>query len=326
MAIEVDNIGLTALYGECNSSIRQNMAQVDSFSGIVIFVTAARSRSFTDAAEQLGLTKSAVGKAIAKLEERLGAQLFHRTTRSISLTADGEAYFAACAAALDEISTAETALGPELHRPVGRLRIDMPAAFGRRILVPILLNIARGNPDMQFTMTFSDYLIDPIEEGVDLVVRFGELQSSSGLVARRLTSQRMVIAASPDYLAQHGTPHQLEEIDNHACIVGYRRGQPLSWRVHVGGEAKRISPPGTHQISDGDSIVEAALAGLGLCQMPMSLVRPHLETGALRSVLDDISCELIDVHAVWPKVAHLRPKVRHVVDTLVALGEQGRLA
>ncbi|WP_235025651.1 LysR substrate-binding domain-containing protein [Caballeronia terrestris] len=89
----------------------------------------------------------------------------------------------------------------------------------------------------------------------------------------------MVIAASPDYLAQHGTPHQLEDIDNHSCIVGYRRGQPLSWRVHVGGEPKRISPPGTHQISDGDSIVEAALAGLGLCQMPMSLVRPHLATG-----------------------------------------------
>ncbi|SAK72516.1 LysR family transcriptional regulator [Caballeronia catudaia] len=301
------------------------MAQVDSFSGIVIFVTAARSRSFTDAAEQLGLTKSAVGKAIAKLEERLGAQLFHRTTRSISLTADGEAYFAACASALDEISAAETALGPELHRPVGRLRIDMPAAFGRRILVPILLDIARENPDLQFTMTFSDHLIDPIEEGVDLVIRFGELESSSGLVARRLTSQRMVIAASPAYLAQRGTPSTLGDLKKQSCILGYRRGQPLSWRVNVNGVSTRISPPATHQVSDGDSIVEAALAGLGLCQMPMSLLRPHLESGMLLSVLDDISTELIGVHAVWPKVAHLRPKVRHVVDTLVALGEQGGL-
>jgi DNA-binding transcriptional LysR family regulator len=301
------------------------MAQVETFSGIVIFVTAARSRSFTDAAEQLGLTKSAVGKSIAKLEERLGAQLFHRTTRSISLTADGEAYFAACASALDEISTAETALGPELHRPVGRLRIDMPAAFGRRILVPILLDIARNHPDLHLTMTFSDFFIDPIEEGVDLVIRFGELQSSSGLVARRLTSQRMVIAASPAYLAQHGTPTQLGELETHLCVVGYRRGQPLSWRVEVEGETKRISPPGTHQISDGDSIIEAALAGMGLCQMPMSLIRPHLESGALCSVLDDVSSAVIDVHAVWPKVAHLRPKVRHVVDTLVELAEHGRL-
>jgi DNA-binding transcriptional LysR family regulator len=303
----------------------QKVAQVESFSGILIFVTAAKSRSFTDAAEQLGLTKSAVGKAIAKLEERLGAQLFHRTTRSISLTADGEAYFAACASALDEISTAETALGPSLQRPVGRLRIDMPAAFGRRILVPILLDIARKHPDLQFTMTFSDHLIDPIEEGVDLVVRFGELESSSGLVARRLTSQRMVIAASPSYLAQRGTPHTLEDLQGHSCILGYRRGQPLSWRVKVNGEHRRISPPATHQISDGDSIVVAAIAGMGLCQMPMSLLRPHLESGALVSVLDEISSDFIDVHAVWPKVAHLRPKVRHVVDTLVELAAQGKL-
>jgi DNA-binding transcriptional LysR family regulator len=303
----------------------QNMAQVDSFSGVVIFVTAAKSRSFTDAAEQLGLTKSAVGKAIAKLEDRLGAQLFHRTTRSISLTADGEAYFAACASALDEISTAESALGPGLQRPVGRLRIDMPAAFGRRILVPVLLDIALKHPDLQFTMTFSDHIIDPIEEGVDLVVRFGELESSSGLVARRLASQRMVIAASSDYLEQRGTPTRLEDLKSHSCILGYRRGQPLSWRVNVNGESDRISPPATYQISDGDSIVEAALAGLGLCQMPMSLLRPHLESGALLSVLDDISSDVIDVHAVWPKVAHLRPKVRHVVDTLVELAEQGRL-
>ena len=303
----------------------QRMAQVDTFSGIVIFVTAAKSRSFTDAAEQLGLTKSAVGKAIAKLEERLGAQLFHRTTRSISLTADGEAYFASCASALDEISTAETALGPGLQRPVGRLRIDMPAAFGRRILVPILLDIARAHPDLQFTMTFSDHLIDPIEEGVDLVIRFGELESSSGLVARRLTRQRMVIAASPAYLEQHGTPTRLEDLVQHKCIVGYRRGVPLSWRVNLDGELRRFSAPGTYQISDGDSIVEAALAGMGLCQMPMSLLRPHLESRSLVSVLDDVSTELIDVHAVWPKVAHLRPKVRHVVDTLVALAEDGRL-
>ncbi|TCK32574.1 LysR family transcriptional regulator [Paraburkholderia sp. BL8N3] len=301
------------------------MAQVETFSGIVIFVTAAKSRSFTDAAEQLGLTKSAVGKAIAKLEERLGAQLFHRTTRSISLTADGEAYFAACASALDEISTAETAIGPGHQRPVGRLRIDMPAAFGRRILVPILLDIGRKHPDLQFTMTFSDHLIDPIEEGVDLVIRFGEIESTGGLVARRLTSQRMVIAASPEYLARRGTPRHLEDLKHHACIVGYRRGLPLSWRVHINGESSRISPPATHQISDGDSIVAAALAGMGLCQMPMSLLRPHLESGELRSALDDLSSDLIDVHAVWPKVAHLRPKVRHVVDAFVELAERGRL-
>jgi DNA-binding transcriptional LysR family regulator len=301
------------------------MAQVDTFSGILIFVTAAKSRSFTDASEQLGLTKSAVGKAIAKLEDRLGAQLFHRTTRSISLTADGEAYFAACASALDEISAAETVLGPGQQRPVGRLRIDMPGVFGRRVIVPILLDIGRKHPDLQFTMTFSDYLIDPIEEGVDLVIRFGEVQSSSGLVARRLTRQRMVITASPQYLTERGTPKNVEELDRHACIVGYRRGLPLSWRITRNGESLRISPPSTHQISDGDPIIAAALAGLGCCQMPMFMVREHLESGRLIEILHDVSTEIIDVHAVWPKVGHLRPKVRHVVDTLLEIAANGGL-
>jgi DNA-binding transcriptional LysR family regulator len=301
------------------------MAQPESFSGVAIFVAAAKSRSFTDAADQLGLTKSAVGKSIAKLEERLGAKLFHRTTRSIALTADGEAYFAACSAALDEISAAEAALGPGQQRPVGRLRIDMPAAFGRRVLVPILLKIGREHPDLQFTMTFSDHIIDPIEEGVDLLVRFGELQSSSGLVARRLTSQRMVIAAAPEYLKRNGTPKTVDDLQHHSCIVGYRRGQPLSWRVNTDGESRRISPPPTHQISDGDTIVDAALSGLGICQMPMSLLRPGLKDETLVSVLDKVSKDLIDVHVVWPKVAHLRPKVRHVVDTLVCLAAEGAL-
>ncbi|MEX3932149.1 LysR family transcriptional regulator [Paraburkholderia phymatum] len=301
------------------------MAQADTFSGILIFVTAAKSRSFTDASEQLGLTKSAVGKAIAKLEERLGAQLFHRTTRSISLTADGEAYFAACASALEEIAAAETALGPGQQRPVGRLRIDMPGVFGRRVIVPILLDIGRKNPDLQFTMTFSDHLIDPIEEGVDLVIRFGEVQSSSGLVARRLTRQRMLIVASPNYLAQRGTPKNAEDLDHHVCIVGHRRGLPLSWRINVDGESRRISPPATHQISDGDPIVAAALADMGCCQMPMFMVREHLESGRLVEILQDISTDIIDVNAVWPKVGHLRPKVRHVVDTLLEIAASGGL-
>lgn len=300
------------------------MAQVDTFSGLLIFVTSAKSRSFTDAAEQLGISKSAVGKAIAKLEERLGAQLFHRTTRRIALTADGDAYYAACAAALEEIAAVESAMGSDLLRPAGRLRIDMPAAFGRRILVPILLDIGRQHPDLHFTMTFSDHLIDPAEEGVDLVIRFGEVQDTGTLIARRLTRQRMVIVGSPGYLNAHVEPTTIDDLKRCACIVGYRRGQPLAWRVCIDGESRRFAPPPTHQISDGDSIVDAAIAGLGLCQMPVSLVRQHLESGALRAVLEDQSDD-VDVHAVWPRVVPLRSKLRHVIDELFKCAEDGRL-
>ena len=145
------------------------MVPIDSFQGVITFIVAARSSSFTQAAERLGLSKSAVGKAIARLEERLGTQLFHRTTRRISLTADGEAYFVACSTALEEIGAAESGLGPGGAEPSGRLRVDIPVAFGRRVVAPLLFEIANKYPALQLSLTFSDHLVDPIEEGIDLL-------------------------------------------------------------------------------------------------------------------------------------------------------------
>jgi DNA-binding transcriptional LysR family regulator len=297
------------------------MIPIDSFQGVITFVMAARSSTFTEAAERLGVSKSAVGKAIAKLEERLGTQLFHRTTRRISLTADGEAYFAACTAALEEIGSAESGLGPGGREPSGRLRVDMPVAFGRRVVAPLLFEIANNYPALQLNVTFSDHLVDPIEEGIDLLVRFGEIKDSSGLVARRLARQRWAICAAPDYLARFGTPVNLEDLHRHHCVVGYRRGQPLSWRVRNGAENVRYTPPVSHQIGDGEAMILAAVAGVGLCQMPRCLFRDDIEAGRLVEVLADLEPEPVEVHAVWPKVSHLRPKVRYVVDELVRVCE-----
>jgi DNA-binding transcriptional LysR family regulator len=297
------------------------MIPIDSFQGVITFVMAARSSTFTEAADRLGVSKSAVGKAIAKLEERLGTQLFHRTTRRISLTADGEAYFAACTAALEEIGSAESGLGPGGREPSGRLRVDMPVAFGRRVVAPLLFEIANKYPALQLNVTFSDHLVDPIEEGIDLLVRFGEIKDSSGLVARRLARQRWAICAAPDYLARFGTPSNLEDLHRHHCVVGYRRGQPLSWRVRNGAENVRYTPPVSHQIGDGEAMILAAVAGVGLCQMPRCLFRDDIEAGRLVEVLADLEPEPVEVHAVWPKVSHLRPKVRYVVDELVRVCE-----
>lgn len=297
------------------------MVPIDSFQGVITFVMAARSTSFTEAATRLGVSKSAVGKSIARLEERLGVQLFHRTTRRISLTADGDAYFIACSNALDEIGAAESGLGPGTREPAGRLRIDIPVAFGRRVVAPLLFDIANKYPALQLIMTFSDHLVDPIEEGIDLLVRFGELADTSGLVARRLARQRWAICASPGYLERFGTPDTLESLDRHHCIVGHRRGHPLSWRVRQGEETVRFSPPSTHEIGDGEAMILAAVAGVGLCQMPRCLLREDIDAGRLVEVLGRYEPEPVDVHAVWPKVSHLRPKVRYVVDELVRLCE-----
>ncbi len=295
------------------------MLSTNTLQGVLTFVVAARVRSFTEAAEVLGVSKSAVGKSNVRLEERLGTQLFHRSTRRISLTADGEAYYAACVAGVGQISAAELALGPGDKEPSGTLRVDMPAAFGRRIGAPLLFEIARKFPALHLNITFSDHLIDPIEEGIDLLVRFGDIKDTSGLVARLLRRERWAICAAPSYLSVAGEPLTLDDLADHRCIVGHRRGQPLSWRVKTHGETVRYAPPYTHQIGDGEVMIIGAVAGIGLCQMPRSLLEDDLAAGRLVEVLQSFEPEPVSVHAVWPKVSHLRPKVRYVVDELVKL-------
>ncbi|MBY2924315.1 LysR family transcriptional regulator [Rhizobium leguminosarum] len=301
------------------------MSEFDHLGGVVAFVAAAKAGSFTAAAEKLGVTKSAVGKNIARLEDRLGMQLFNRTTRRIALTVDGESYFATCANALDEILGVEAFLTTSRHNLTGRLHIDMPVSFGRRIMLPILLEIARPYPRLQLTLTFSDHVIDPITEGVDLVIRFGELDDCDGLIARKLTSHRLATCASPGYIEANGAPASVHNLREHSCIVGYRRGRPLGWWVEIEGTKERIQPPATFELGDGDAIVDAAIAGFGICQLPMSIVRPHLERGELVPVLENFSRCYVDVHALWPRTSHLSPKIRHVVDRLVEVAGTGSL-
>ncbi|TYL41422.1 LysR family transcriptional regulator [Dickeya sp. ws52] len=301
------------------------MSRLESFADIRTFVAAAESASFTAAAEGLNVSKSAVGKSIARLEERLGVKLFHRTTRRISLTADGEAYYVTCSSALAEIVAIEETLSSRAETPSGRLRIDLPAAYGRKVILPLLLRMTQEYPRLNLTTTFSDYLIDPIEDGVDLLIRFGEIKDTSDLVARSLGKQKLKICASPQYLHRAGLPVTTQDLMEHKCVVGYRRGQPLSWSVLTEeNEVIRFAPPPTHQMGDGEAIIAAALSHCGLCQLPSSLVDEYLERGELVHVLQETTT-FVDVHLVWPKTRHVLPKVRCVVDELIALQEEGLL-
>lgn len=296
----------------------------DPLSGVCVFVAAARADNFTQAAERIGLTKSSVGKTIARLELRLGVKLFHRTTRLTRLTADGEAYLTACTSALDEITAAQAALSSRNRVLSGRIHINMPVAFGRRVLLPALIEITRPHPGLSLSLTFTDVTSDLLQDDVDIAIRFGALQDSSHLVARRLATQQRVICASPDYLRAMGEPASLADIRQHRCVVGSAKGPPLVWFVREEGIEKRLTPPATHQLSDGEAMVDAAVSGLGLAQFPISLVRGHLDGGQLRAVLQGYSGTGVDIHAVWPKRAHLSPRVRYVVDELVAYAAKGR--
>lgn len=297
----------------------------DPFSGVTVFVAVARAGSFTKAADKLGLTKSAVGKGVARLEERLGVKLFHRTTRLTRLTADGEAYLAACVSAMDEITAAQTALSSNNQVLSGRLHIDMPVAFGRRVLLPVLMDIVRPHPDIHLTLTFTDATSDLLRDDVDLAIRFGRLGDSGHLVARRLVVQPRVICASPAYLREHGTPLTLSDVGDHRCVVGTTNGPPLVWFVREEGVEAKFTPPATHQLSDGEAMVDAAVSGLGLVQLPMSLVREKLQAGLLQAVLSEYAGTDVEVHALWPHRAQLSPRLRYVVDQLVECAAQGRL-
>jgi DNA-binding transcriptional LysR family regulator len=282
--------------------------------------------SFTAAADKLGITKSAVGKSVARLEERLGTKLLHRSTRKLTLTPDGEAYLASCRHALEEIGNAENALAAKSEQLAGRLRIDAPAAWGRQILLPVLAKITKQHPGLSLSLSLTDRIIDPVEEGVDLAIRFGETKSTTGLITRKLTEQRALIVASPAYLKTRGTPATIDDLQDHDCIVGFRRDIPNTWRVKaVDGSVYRVTPPATHEIGDGSAIVDAAVAGLGLAQMPSSLLADHIAAGRLVAVLDAFTGAKIEISAIWPSTRHLLPRVRHVVEKLADEGRRGNL-
>lgn len=297
----------------------------DAFRGIVYFVTAAKAQSFTAAAETLGISKSALGKSIAKLERHLNTALFHRTTRKLSLTTEGEAYLASCQVALDTLQSAESALRSTLTQPSGRVRIDMPAAFGRSVVMPILLNMAEHYPQLKLTVTFNDKIIDPIDAGFDLALRFGALKDSAELVARPLNPQQLVFAAAPSYLARFGTPTTINELSQHQCIVAWRGGSSLHWLIKsADGEDVRFHPAPFHQISDGDAMVDTCLAGAGIIQFPESLLRLWIKAGKLLVILPDLTPAPTELNIIWPRTSHVIPGVRFIIDEFIRLAKEGR--
>lgn len=291
----------------------------ERFDGVTVFVEVVRLGGFARAAEHLGLTRSAVGKAMARLESRLATRLFHRTTRVQSLTDDGQIYYEHCLRALAELQAAEAQMESGRHEVAGRLRVSMSVLFGRHCIAPILLNLARQHPALELHLSFSDRPVDVLAEGFDLAIRNGVLGAESeGLRARKLGVQRKLVCASPDYLAAHGRPQSTAELAGHSTLL-YRRADRINiWQLpDATGRIVDMPFSSRLHLDDLEAIADAAAAGLGLAWLPEWLVRERLRTGALISVLEDQPGATMDIHALWPSSPHMPLRLRLAVDALM---------
>ncbi|BEP96024.1 LysR family transcriptional regulator [Acidovorax sp. A79] len=292
--------------------------------GIEAFVAAVEAGSFALAAARLHRTRSAVGKGIARLEQRLGVRLFHRTTRSQSLTDDGQAYYERCRRALAELDAADAAVEAGRHEPVGTLRMSMPALFGRACVAPVLLGLAREHTGLRLDLHFSDRRVDLVEERIDLAIRSGVLDDSSTLAARPLGHQWMGLYAAPDYLARHGRPASWAALQAEAprhAFASYGRDdglKPWHYRDDATGEPRTFAVPARVRCDSLEVVAATAAAGLGIARLPKWLAAEPVAAGTLVKVFDEARPFGYELHAVWPQARALPRRTRVVIDALAA--------
>lgn len=289
----------------------------DRLAGVRVFVEAVEAGSFSAAAERLHLSRSAVGKAIARLEERLGTRLFHRTTRTQSLTNEGQLYYEHCKQALEQLRAGEAMLESGKKDVRGLLRISVPVLFGRYCVAPVLTRLAQSHPKLELELSFSERNVALIEDGFDLAVRSGRL-SGDRLVSRRIAQHRMCLCAAPAYLQAKGAPRSLDELGKHEAIVYQSGGRRRSWLfAQEDGKRIEIEPTARLRFDDLEAIADAVTAGLGLAWLPSWLIREQLHSGGLVQVLADRPGFSFDIHALWPQTPQLPYRLRVAIDVLV---------
>ena len=295
------------------------MIPSERLKGIEAFVATADAGSFTAAADRLNLTASAVGKSVARLEARLHTRLFERSTRRLALTDAGSAYYRTCVRVLAELQDAEAVLAAQRQEPAGRLRIDLPATYGRRVALPLLLQFARRHPQLRPHLSFTDRFVDLTDEGIDVAVRIGGPQHwASGLGHRYLGSERVIFCASPQYLERRGTPQAAGDLAQHDAVAyGRADGESSAWRIAQGeGPASLQAVDGAMVLDSAEAQVEAVAAGFGIAQLATWLAADALRDGRVVEVLPQLATEGLPLHLVWPLGKQLLPKVDAVLEML----------
>lgn len=281
------------------------------------FVKVVESGSFVRAAERLGWSTSSLSRQIAELEAHLGARLLQRTTRRISLTDSGRSYYERCLQLLADLEEAELAAGASSLQPRGTIRLTCSYFMGIHRIAPAIARFSERYPEVRFDVSVSDRVVDLVEEGFDLAVRVGS-SGSDQLVARRLGSTRLWLAASPAYLARHGAPTSPEDLAEHVLLSYSNAAMPHLWRLlGPDGEVREVAVRGPLRANSGEVLAAAVAAGLGINCEPDFMQMPLIASGALVRVLPDWAGAGADILAVYPSRRHLSVKLRLFVDHLI---------
>jgi LysR family transcriptional regulator for bpeEF and oprC len=296
---------------------------MDKLQAMAIFVRVVEARSFSKAAETLSMPRSSVTTTIKNLERHLDTVLLRRSTRTLSLTDAGERYHASCRAILADIAQAETGLTSDAASPRGRVRVDMPGVLGRAIVLPALREFEQRFPDIELVLGLSDRPADLIYDGIDCVIRTGELTDSS-LVARRLGELSWITCASPRYLKEHGEPESVVALRGHRVVnyLSNATGRPLDWRFTVDGETLAMTMQSRFSVNETEAYLQCALEGLGLVQLSELVASPYLKSGRLKEVLGDARSTPVPISIVYANGRNVATAVKVFVDWIMEIFAQ----
>jgi DNA-binding transcriptional LysR family regulator len=288
---------------------------MDRMAEMAVFVQVVETASFSEAARRVGLSKSSVSTHVAQLEERLGAQLLHRTTRRLALTEVGRVFYERSAKIVHEVEEAELEARRSHAAPQGLLKVNAPLTFGQLQLAPAIAEFLGNYREVRIDVTLNDRVMNPFEGGFDVTVRVTPPLADSSLIARRLAPNRLVVCGAPEYLARRGVPQRPADLVQHECLV-YTHFD--AWRFAHADGPKSVRVAGRLRCNNGDLLRSAALRGLGLAQLPTFIVGPDIARGALQTVLVSYEDRSTGIWALYSPTRHLSAKVRAFVDFLAA--------
>lgn len=280
--------------------------------GITEFVYVAESESFTKASKKLEISTAQVSRQISSLENRLNIKLFYRTTRKVSLTEEGGIFYQHCRSVLDGLDAAKRSITNLQSKPQGKIKLTAPITYGEQHILPLVNDFIKLYPDVNVSAHLSNQQVDLVDEGFDLAIRLGKLSDSS-LMAKKLGKRTNYVCASPEYIQKQGIPHTLSELEKHSCLLGTLD----HWRFKESGRSKSIRVTGCLRYNNGHGLVDAAIKGLGIVQLPDYYIQHYIENGALITLLDNYKETDEGIWAVYPHNRNLSPKIRLLVDYLL---------